>query len=197
MTGMSYLKIKNETQVFYAKRLGEAYIEVVNVTKSNQKTAQNLKLQHFFLQEFLNKVNTCTDAPLKKTLTNLLSLYGLFTLQKYLTLMYQKGFATRESPAVLVEDAILKLCGELKDDAVAIVDAISPPDFILNSVLGYSDGRVDLTVNYQNGIIKVLFQVYEHLEKSFMSSQYGTSRPSWWKDMVNWKEFASRPLSKL
>lgn len=37
MTGMSYLKIKNETQVFYAKRLGEAYIEVVNVTKSNQK----------------------------------------------------------------------------------------------------------------------------------------------------------------
>lgn len=105
-------------------------------------------MQHFFLQEFLNKVNTCTDASLKKTLTNLLSLYGLFTLQKYLTLMYQKGFATRESPAVLVEDAILKLCGELKDDAVAIVDAISPPDFILNSVLGYSDGRVDLTVNY-------------------------------------------------
>lgn len=113
--------------------------------------------------------------------------------------MYQKGFATGESPAVLVQDAILKLCGELKDDAVAMVDAISPPDFILNSVLGYSDGRVDLQhSNYnQYKIIQVLFQVYEHLEKSFMSSQYGTSRPSWWKDMVNWKEFASRPLSKL
>lgn len=109
-----------------------------------------MKLQHFFLQEFLNKINTCTDESLNKVLTNLLSLYGLFTLQKYLTLMYQKGFATGEKPAVLVQDGILKLCSEVKDDAVAIVDAISPPDFILNSVLGYSDGRVDYFLNYQS-----------------------------------------------
>lgn len=58
--------------------------------------------------------------------------------------MYQKGFASGENPTVLVQDAIIDLCGKLKNEAVAMVDAISPPDFLLNSVLGCSDGRVQI-----------------------------------------------------
>lgn len=47
-------------------------------------------------------------------------------------------------PATLIQDAILQLCKELKNDAVSLVDAVALPDFILNSVLGASDGLVSL-----------------------------------------------------
>lgn len=56
--------------------------------------------------------------------------------------LYEGGFASGEKPARLVQEAILKLCKELKNDAIALVDVIAPPDFILNSVLGASDGEV-------------------------------------------------------
>jgi len=34
------------------------------------------------------------------------------------------------------------LTQDLKSDAVAMADALAPPDFILNSALGMSDGEV-------------------------------------------------------
>lgn len=56
--------------------------------------------------------------------------------------LYQGGFATGPEPATIIQDSVLKLCSELKDDAIALIDVIAPPDFILKSVLGASDGQV-------------------------------------------------------
>ena len=52
------------------------------------------------------------------------------------------GYMQGAAPARLVHEAILSLCRELKDDAVSLVDVIAPPDFILNSPIGTSDGQV-------------------------------------------------------
>ena len=52
------------------------------------------------------------------------------------------GYITGPEPPRLIKEAILQLCGALKDDAVALVDAIAPTDFILNSPIGKSDGQV-------------------------------------------------------
>ena len=52
------------------------------------------------------------------------------------------GFITGPDPPRLIKEAILQLCGALKTDSVALVDAIAPPDFILNSPIGNSDGQV-------------------------------------------------------
>ena len=43
-----------------------------------------------------------------------------------------------------VHNRIKKLCKELLPEAVALVDAIAPPDFVLQSVLGKADGKVSL-----------------------------------------------------
>lgn len=45
-------------------------------------------------------------------------------------------------PATIIQDSVLKLCSELKDDAIALVDVVAPPDFFLRSALGASDGQV-------------------------------------------------------
>nr|CAD7205745.1 unnamed protein product [Timema douglasi] len=42
----------------------------------------------------------------------------------------------------LVKRGILSLCSELKSESVALVDVLAPPDFILNSALGHSDGQL-------------------------------------------------------
>ena len=47
-------------------------------------------------------------------------------------------------PATFIHAAIVTLCNELKDDAVSLVDAVAPPDFILNSPIGKSDGEVKI-----------------------------------------------------
>lgn len=46
------------------------------------------------------------------------------------------------SQSELVQSAVVSLCGQLKNDAVALVDVIAPSDFILNSVIGHSNGEV-------------------------------------------------------
>jgi hypothetical protein len=56
------------------------------------------------------------------------------------------GFATGPAPTRLIRKAILQLCLELKPEAVALADSLAPPDFILNSALGKSDGEVNLHI---------------------------------------------------
>lgn len=77
-------------------------------------------------------------------------------------------------PTLIIREGILKLCEELKPDAVPLVDAIAPPDFILNSCLGRSDG-----------------QVYKHLQLAMMQTPKAFERDS------NWQEIATRLKSKI
>ncbi|XP_066246785.1 peroxisomal acyl-coenzyme A oxidase 3-like [Euwallacea similis] len=160
--GSSSFTAKNSIQVFYAKRLSEAFIE------------------HYFLQNFLKTNRQCPDKPVQAVLTNLLSLFGLLRLEKFIYLLYQGGFASERDSALLIQDEIINLCSKLKNNAVALVDVIAPSDLILNSILGHSDG-----------------QAYKHLEKAFLTSSYGTEKPSWWKDVVNWRDLAAKAASKL
>lgn len=53
--------------------------------------------------------------------------------------------------AKLVKNAVLKLCQEVKKNAIAFVDAVAPPDAILCSPIGKSDGEV--YKNLYNAII--------------------------------------------
>ncbi|KAJ3643935.1 hypothetical protein Zmor_026615 [Zophobas morio] len=142
---------KNNSQVFYAKSVGIAFI------------------QRFFLQHMLKVISDATDVSIKNVLLRLFSLYGLWSLEKFLPTLYEGGYVQGPQPSRLIHEAILKLCSDIKNDAVSLIDAIAPPDFILNSVLGASDG-----------------QVYQHLQSAIFRSPYSMSRPSWWTDIINW-----------
>lgn len=89
------------------------------------------------------KIQEATDPAIRNILLKLLALYGLWTIEKHhLVTLYQGGFATGSKPATMMQDAILKLSKDVKDDSVALIDVLAPPDFVINSVLGKSDGLV-------------------------------------------------------
>ncbi|KAK5644686.1 hypothetical protein RI129_005986 [Pyrocoelia pectoralis] len=84
----------------------------------------------------------CIDITVKNILITIGLLYGLSCLEKHLIYIYEGNFNAQSSLSKLVRDAILSLCSTLKCDAVAVVDALSFPDFVMNSVLGKSNGTV-------------------------------------------------------
>lgn len=143
---------KNESQVFYLKNLAIVYI------------------QHFMIQRIYLTALAAQDIAIKNILTKILSLYGVWTLEKYLTIFYQGGYASDSRLINFIQEAILTLCKDLKDDTVALVDVIAPPDFLIKSVLGQSDGMV-----------------YKHLQNAMLETPGAMSRPNWWKDITNWK----------
>ncbi|KAJ8975938.1 hypothetical protein NQ317_010873 [Molorchus minor] len=98
-------------------------------------------------------------------------LYGLWSLEKHIPILYQGGFTQGPAAVTLIQNGILRLCSDLKDNAVSLVDAVAPPDFILNSVLGASDGMV-----------------YKHLQSSIFNNSYCMERPKWWQEIIKFDQ---------
>lgn len=107
------------------------------------------------------------DSSEKAAVQDLVLLYGLQLLIKHSGFFYQGGYFSSSTDLPAVENAILELLLKVKRNAIALVDAISYPDFVLNSALGQSDG-----------------EVYKNLEVALTQSPGVYERPTWWKDVV-------------
>ncbi|GAA6230986.1 peroxisomal acyl-coenzyme A oxidase 3 isoform X1 [Lates japonicus] len=153
----------NNSQVYYCRSLAIAYIE------------------HNCLQRF-HEQTTDQDTPtsLRPVLSKLCALYGLWSLSKHMATLYQGNYLNGRKPAELVQIAILTLCSQLKDDAVALVDVFAPTDFILNSPIGNADG-----------------QLYRNLWSTVMQGSEVVNRPSWWKEFCSDKPVVGSLRSKL
>jgi len=152
--GKDAFSAKNNTQAFFAKTLSLAFIE------------------HFILNNFFSRITIDgLDPWVKAVLLKLCSLYGACSLEKHLATLYQGGYAVGPEPAQLIRDGILDLFSKLKPEAVALIDVLAPPDFVLNSVLGKSDGKV-----------------YQNLQAQLFQSPKTFERPLWWEDIVHWRQ---------
>lgn len=142
---------RNNSQVFYAINLSIAYG------------------QRAIFQAFYQHIQSLSASPEKDVLTKLLSLYGSnLILKNYLGTMYEGGYVSGINAGELLQQGILELLPVIKTDAISIVDAIAPPDFIVNSPLGMSDGRI-----------------YDHLKSIIYQTPETFERVSWWKDIVH------------
>jgi len=141
--GVDLFTAKNESQAYYYRPLSIAYAEAA------------------VLRRITQLIDDTSIAPeLRIVLKRLAALFGAFNLEKHASVL-SSGFMQVSCTSTL-HRAVEELCLQLKPDAVALVDAIAPPDFILNSALGRSDG-----------------EVYKELQKRFTGSI--GQRPSWWK----------------
>ncbi|VDM71605.1 unnamed protein product [Strongylus vulgaris] len=114
---------------------------------------------------------------ISQVLLRMPALYGLYCLEKHLASLYIGGYCYGEEFGEGIRSAIRRLEDDLLPDAVTLVDAIAPPDFVLNSALGLSTGTP-----------------YEELVKEFRS--HTNTKPKWWQDLRDFlKENATK--SKL
>lgn len=82
-----------------------------------------------------------TDKSLDTVLRRLLFTASLYIIDKHAILFYQGGIFTGDQPIRLVRQCLIELCGELKSESIALIDSIAPPDYVLNTPLGVSDGE--------------------------------------------------------
>ncbi|XP_058058272.1 peroxisomal acyl-coenzyme A oxidase 3 isoform X1 [Anopheles bellator] len=149
--GKSTFEARNDTQSFFARTLSIAYGE---------------RMLLYVYSKFLANLEPGSE---RQALERLGALYGAGVILKHIGLLYQGGyFAAQPAAMSLVQQAVLDLLPAIKRDAIALVDAIAPTDFILNSPLGMSDG-----------------DVYRHMESAIMQAPEALERPKWWRDVVH------------
>lgn len=131
--GSSRFDARNNAQVYRARDLTRTYSE------------------YYALKSFQERL-TLPDVTntIRPILELVCQIYGFWCLERHLATFYQGGFASITIPnsfADIVRTELLRLCGDLKDSSVAVVDALAPPDFALNSTIGKSDGLVSCKPN--------------------------------------------------
>uniref|UniRef100_A0A6P4EW19 Peroxisomal acyl-coenzyme A oxidase 3-like n=1 Tax=Drosophila rhopaloa TaxID=1041015 RepID=A0A6P4EW19_DRORH len=155
--GKDAFETRNNIQVFAAQKLSIIYGE---------------RTIYYVFYKF---VRSLPDSAEKQVLQQVLSFYGAHLVIKYSAVFYRGGYFRENSQQLdLYEQGILGLLPLLKDEAIALVDAIAPSDFILNSPLGMSDGNV-----------------YQHLQRTIVSTPGVYERLHWWRD-VTFKDYLKR-----
>uniref|UniRef100_S4RR37 Acyl-coenzyme A oxidase n=1 Tax=Petromyzon marinus TaxID=7757 RepID=S4RR37_PETMA len=161
----SDFEARNNSQVFYCRSLAIAFVE------------------HVVLERFHTLVHDpAVPAGLQPVLHRLAALYGLWSLEKHAATLYQVtgGYIIASAPLQLIRNSIVRLCAQLKDEAVALVDVFAPPDFILNSPIGRADG-----------------QIYQNLWSTMLQGPGVLERPSWWQEMSSIKPVVGSLRPKL
>lgn len=162
-SGSSDFEARNNSQVYCCRSLALAFLELTVVRRFHEHTHQ-----------------PDVPPPLRAVLRRLSALYGLWSLSQHTALLYRGGYFSGEQAGKMLEGAILELCSQLKDDAVALADVIAPPDFILDSPIGRADG-----------------ELYRNLWSAVLQQRHVLERPSWWTEFSANKTAPGSLSSKL
>ena len=89
--------------------------------------------------KLVEKIKT-RDKLTGEVISKLRDLYGLTVLEKSLPALYEVGYCP--SHRKQFRDKTIQLSEELAEVSIGIIDAIAPPDRILSSSIGSSNGQV-------------------------------------------------------
>eukprot|EP01114_Cavostelium_apophysatum_P005224 TRINITY_DN1598_c0_g1_i4.p1 TRINITY_DN1598_c0_g1~~TRINITY_DN1598_c0_g1_i4.p1 ORF type:complete len:722 (-),score=135.85 TRINITY_DN1598_c0_g1_i4:45-2210(-) len=120
--GKSSFEAWNDVQVFYLHNAAKAYIEWIIV------------------RHFVRTIENLESAPIKTALKDLAALLALTRIENDLSNCRENEHLSA-AQVQLLRRAILELCKKVKVNAVALVDAIAPPDELLFSPIGKSNGN--------------------------------------------------------
>lgn len=159
----SDFEARNNSQVYGCRPLALAFMELTVMQRFHEHTH-----------------GSSVPPSLRTVLRRLSTLYGLWCLSQHVALLYRGGYISGEQTGKALEDAILTLCVQLKDDAVALVDVIAPSDFVLGSPIGRADG-----------------ELYKNLWAAVLQQSGVLERAAWWPEFTANKSAANRLKSQL
>ena len=137
---LSYLRFRESTLLL---RCGEKFRQLTGqkameaYAAFSQLQPELLELAEAYaerqvLESFLNAVVALSDPTLQRPLQKLLDLFGLYHLEKHKAWFLENGFmSSRRSKAIT--NRVTELCGDVRRDAVALVDAFGIPDQCLSA----------------------------------------------------------------
>ena len=134
----------NKTQVFHIQELAKSFGELL-IAKEFCK----------FANELLQKDQTTGQA-----FKDFFYIYAIEILQKDIGVFLEAAFSKNQIK--VVKDCLVSLCESAEVTSLKLVEAVSPPDSVLGSAIGASDG-----------------QIYQHLIDSAESAPGVYSTPSW------------------
>jgi len=137
----------NDSQVFFLQNAAKAFMDWIIIDKF-MENIENLKLEFQALKPVLM---LCCD------------LFALWCIEKDISVYLAGGYFSGKQ-SYIIKEIVLQLVREFKNEAIAIVDSIAPPDEVIWSPLGQSDGEI-----YKN-----LFNTVRTAPKTF-------ERPSYWR----------------
>lgn len=87
------------------------------------------------------------DEKCKLVLEKLLTVQILKLFEEYISILFEGHYVKNGQVNQWIQTRLIDLCNELRNELASLVDVFAPPDYILNSVLGNSDGRVYEAIN--------------------------------------------------
>ncbi|CAF4117910.1 unnamed protein product [Rotaria socialis] len=130
---LSSFDLKNAAQVYHLRTLSIIYIQRTAIFRFLQYIEDNQEM----------------DDKCKNVLDKLLLVFTLKFLEENLNLLFEGNYFSNGSINILMQNRLIDLCHDLRNEAAGLVDVFAPPDHILNSVLGVSDGKVYEAINKQ------------------------------------------------
>ena len=113
--------------------------------------------------------------PYTRIFSPLAAVYGCHNLMRYTGHLYAGGYLTHSNHIRDLSGAVLELCAELKGETVGLVETLAPPDFILKSPIGHSNGLI-----------------YKNLFTAMVTSDNSTGRVDWWREALDKPKLGSR-----
>lgn len=140
---------KSKSQVYYAKILSLVYYEFVVLER--------------LLKSFPKENNE-----LERLIRQLGLLYGLHALEKWSSYLFEANAIQAGSQTLKqIREHILELCSQLRPNALTLAEVLAPPDWVLRSSLGKSDGKL-----------------YENLYQAITQSKGCFERPEWYQEFT-------------
>uniref|UniRef100_T1J6M8 Acyl-coenzyme A oxidase n=1 Tax=Strigamia maritima TaxID=126957 RepID=T1J6M8_STRMM len=148
---------------------GSSIIDAFNTTHTYHGKSLAIVFSEFLIIRCYFDVLTTNQPPkdCAPVLLDLGMLYAFWSLERHLIYFCKGNYFPANSGIEAIRNNVSTLCLRIKNESIALVDAIAPPDEILNSVLGSSDG-----------------QIYKRLVSYFLTGGKNLQRPHWWKEML-------------
>ncbi len=139
---LSVFDLKNAAQVYHLRTLSIIYIQVKIFPRENYLFFLFKRTAILRFYQYIEN-NEEMDDNCKKVLDKLLIVHTLKFLEENLNLLFEGNYLNNGSISIWIQNRLIDLCEDLRNEAVALVDVFAPPDHVLNSVLGVNDGKVN------------------------------------------------------
>lgn len=152
MNQNSLFVAKTRSQVYYAKILSLVFYELTVLERLQKSFPPEQQTNDVYVQ----------------LLRHLGLLYGLWALEKWSSYLYEANVIKSGSQTLKnIRERILDLCSQMKDNALTLAETNAPPDWVLRTSLGRSDGRL-----------------YENLYEAITQSKGCFERPQWYEEFT-------------